>query len=177
MVQQVMLSAIIHIIWSLWLERNNRYFNDQRAPTGNIINRVISKVHLSFRLALVKGSSAMTDFRVVHLFNIPLRPSRAVPDREVSWTPPTSGCIKINVDGSAFGSPSSGTIGIVFRDWHNSFVGAFTHNIGYATALEAEFSAFMYALEKAVDLGYHNIWIECDSFTVAKAFRSDEGIP
>lgn len=43
--------------------------------------------------------------------------------------------------------------------------------------LEAEFSAFMIAIEKALEMHMNNIWVQCDSLIVVKAFHQDVGVP
>jgi len=50
-----------------------------------------------------------------------------------------------------------------------------THS--YASALEAEFSSCMMAIEKAAALHIANLWIETDSLVVVKAFNHAVGIP
>jgi len=64
MVQQVMNSAILHTIWSIWLERNQRYFNRVNRPMESIFNSILAEVHLSFKFAIVKGASDMMDYKV-----------------------------------------------------------------------------------------------------------------
>lgn len=50
-------------------------------------------------------------------------------------------------------------------------------NIGFASAAEAELSALMYAVEKAVEMNWTDIWIESDSLVVVKAFTSGASVP
>lgn len=59
LVQHVMISAIIHAIWSIWLERNNKYYNDRKKSVEFLIHSITSEAQLSFNLVLVKGSAAM----------------------------------------------------------------------------------------------------------------------
>lgn len=67
--------------------------------------------------------------------------------QDVSWIPPTDDIVKVNCDGYVLGS-SSGAIEFVFRDSHANFLGGFSQNIGYASPLEAEFSACMEPLRR-----------------------------
>ncbi|RHN52685.1 putative ribonuclease H-like domain-containing protein [Medicago truncatula] len=82
-----------------------------------------------------------------------------------------------DIDGSALDHPSHGVIGIVFRSHLAVFRGALVQNIGYAMPLEAEFNAFMIAIEKALEMHMNNIWVECDSLIVVKAFHQDVVVP
>lgn len=81
------------------------------------------------------------------------------------------GCIKINVDDSSYGSPSIGTIGAVFRDWQAGFLGCFVQNIGHATPLEAEFSALMFAIEKAVEQNLTVVWLESEQLATQLGYK------
>lgn len=84
---------------------------------------------------------------------------------------------KLICDGSSFGSPPYGAIGVVFRASQSMFVGTFSQNIEHASSLEAEFSACMYATEKAKELQLTRIWLETDSLSVVKAFKTGLGVP
>jgi len=138
---------------------------------------VIAEVQLSFRVAIVKGTSAITDYKISKLFDIPFKVSRVVQVHHVCWAPAPLGYVKIICDGSAIGSPCNGSIDYVIRDNHSNFLGAFTQNVGYASSLDAVFLACMRALEKAKELSLHKILLESDSLEVIKASKQPEGIP
>lgn len=177
MVKQLVTSAIVHTIWSLWLERNQRYFSNKQQSMSSLFNSILAEVKLSYNLVISKGASSMQDFKVSRLFGIPVKTRHFTTIQEVSWTPPPAGCIKFNYDGSSFGSPPCGAVGVVIRDSFSKFLGAFAQNVGHATPLDAEFSACMFAMEKASALHLSDIWIETDSLGVVKAFKSQEGVP
>lgn len=158
--QQVMNTDIIHTIWSIWLERNARYFNNQYKSMATLFHSIIAEVQLSFDMDIVKGSSAMTDYKISRLFGIPFKASRIVQVHQTSWVPPPIGTVKINCDGSSIDSPSAGSIGFVIRDHNAKFLGAFTQNVGHASALEAEFCACLRAIEKAKELHFPDIIVE-----------------
>jgi hypothetical protein len=176
MVQQVLASAIVHIIWAIWMERNSRYFNNQNKSMLSLTHNIISEVALSFKLVIAQGSTSMTDFKLSQLFGIPFKLGRVVPVQDVHWIYPSLGCVKINCDGSSVGSHPCGSIGIVYRS-ASLFLGAFSQNIGYAYALEAEFCACMMAIERASEMCLADIWLETDSLIVCKALSDQVGIP
>jgi len=176
-VKHLINSAIAHIIWSIWIERNNRCFSSKHCSMSTLFHATLIEVKLSFDLSIVKGSTAMTDLKVARLFGIALKARRLTHTQEVSWTPPPSGCIKLNCDGSSFGSPPSGAIGVVFRNSSSVCLGAFAQNIGHATPLEAEFNACMYALEKAASLHLQHVYVETDLLRVVQAFNTQNGVP
>lgn len=66
--------------------------------------------------------------------------------------PTVAGCVKINVDGSTVRAPAQGSIGGVFRDWQDIFLGGFSQNIGHATCLEAEICDVLHEIEKLLRL-------------------------
>jgi len=177
LVQQVLTSAIIHTIWAIWIERNQRYFHDKARTVNSLFNGILAEVKLSHSLVLAKGNSNMLDYKVARLFNIPFQTKKVDIRQEVKWCPPPSNVIKINFDGSAIGSHPCGAVGIVLRDSNASFLGAIASNIGPASALEAEFSACMLAIEKAKELHLTNICLESDSLIVVKAFQTNSRVP
>lgn len=75
--KQLMTFSIVHIIWAIWIERNNRYFNDKSTSIPSLINGIISEVKLSYSLALTYNSSPLSDFHIANLFGVPLRSRRS----------------------------------------------------------------------------------------------------
>jgi len=102
MVRQVLIAAVIHIVWKIWLERNARYFNDKPRPMEHLIHSVIVEVGCSFRSIRTK-TSAMLDWKISHLFRIPLHHKTMRNRAAVCWLPPAAGWTKINIYGSCFG--------------------------------------------------------------------------
>lgn len=96
----------------------------------SLFNVVLAEVRLSFTLVISKGSSDMVDYNVSKLFNIPFQVKRISIAKEVSWTPPSDGIVKINCDGSSFGLIPCGAVGFVIRDSGSNFSGAVASNIG-----------------------------------------------
>lgn len=156
LVQQILSSAIIHTLWVIWIERNQRYYHNKYQAVSTLFNIILAEVKLSYSLSLVKGDSAMIDYKVAAMFNIPFKVKRLRPIHETVWKPPSDGFIKFNCDGSSVGNHPSGSIGLVIRDSQSRFLGAISSNIGHATPLEAEFSACMLAMEKAKEMHLTN---------------------
>ena len=177
LVQQILNSAIIHLIWAIWIERNQRYFHNQSQSMSSLFNTMLAEVQLSFRLNLVHGASAMQDHKISKMFNIPLKVHRIRHVQDVVWCPPIYGTIKFNCDGSSVGVHPCGAIGIVVRDHNCVFLGAISSNIGHASPIEAEFCAGMLAIEKALEMGLSHICLESDSLYLVKAFYKDVGVP
>ena len=177
MVHQILTSAISHTIWTIWIERNQRYFHDKRQAMSSLFNSILAEVKLSHSLNLVKGNSTMIDYKVAKLFNIPFKIKNMVPSRNISWKPPPTGVVKFNCDGSSVGPNPCGSIGVVIRDSNANFLGALASNVGYASPLESEFSAIMSAIEKAQAMHLHKVCLESDSMGVVNAYNKDVGVP
>jgi len=55
MVHQVLNSATLHVIWGIWIERNQQCFADVKRSMESVFNVILSEVHLISRLILSKG--------------------------------------------------------------------------------------------------------------------------
>ena len=176
MVQHVINSAIVHIIWAIWIERNQRRFHNMHKPMTTLFNCILVDVKLSYNLVLAKGNSDMKDYKISRLFNIPFEIKKISVCSEIHWCPPIGEVVKFNCDGSSIGVQSSGAIGIVIRG-STSFLGAIASNVGYATTLEAEFSACMRAMEKAKEKQLNAMCLETDSNCVVNAYNKHTGVP
>ncbi|XP_024630743.1 uncharacterized protein [Medicago truncatula] len=119
----------------------------------------------------------MHDYKVSRLFDIPFKTKHVIIRQEVMWSPPPANKVKFNCDGSTVGAQSCGAVGFVIRDSNSTFLGAISSNIGHATALEAEFSACLLAIETAMEMQLNQICLETDSIRVVNAFRKNTGIP
>lgn len=75
MTREIMLSAVIHIVWCIWIERNNRCFQDKILP--------IVEVKCSYSFSTSASHSSVTDYQVSHL-----RVPRPIITSEVRWIPP-----------------------------------------------------------------------------------------
>lgn len=144
---------------------------------GSLINCIIAEVKQSFDLVLFNTADAMSNFKISQLFGIPIKARNISILNSTHWIPLQPGCVKINCDGSSYGSTPSGSIGFLFRNNTSGFLGALVQNIGLASPLEAEFSSCMLAIEKALELHLTNIWIETDSSLVVKAYQTNKGVP
>jgi len=72
MAQLILNSAIIHIIWLIWMERNQRCFHNKIRPMTSLFNCLLAEVKISYQLVLAKGNSDMKDYNISRLFSIPL---------------------------------------------------------------------------------------------------------
>lgn len=90
----------------------------------------------------------------------------------VRWLPPPPSWIKVNTDGSFRGRPVRSSCGGVFRNCRGEVVGCFTQKLGLGSALEAELSACILALDIARHRQWNKIWLESDSTDVVELLAS-----
>ena len=111
------------------------------------------------------------EFCILKLLNIQCIPSRAPRVIFVLWQPPPFFWIKVNTDGSFFGTTGAAGAGGIFRTSARFPRGAFAFGIENAHAYLAELSATVYAIEIASEKGWKNLWLECDSLWAVTLFR------
>lgn len=142
-----------------------------------LFNCILAEVRLSYNLVLTKGNFDMHDYKISRLFSIPLKSKSVTVRQDIHWCPPSNEVIKFNCDGSSIGAHPCGAIGIVIRDSTHSFLRVVSSNIGHASALDAEFSACMFAIEKGMETQLTHICLETDSIRVVNAFHKNIGVP
>lgn len=80
----------------------------------------------------------------------------------VSWKPPEKGWTKLNTDGATEGNPGLACAGgLIWDDFGRR--GGFVHNIGVATAINAELWTVRSGLDLTWDLGFRRVVLEVDS--------------
>lgn len=175
-VNDVLLDAIINLIWVVWTTRNHCRFNNKVLSIGAAKNLVISTVSLSGKLSSGTMSNSIDEFVILKQFNIDHH-SRAPKIKEVVWLSPPCNWTKCNIDGAAQGSPGSSAYGGIFRGHNAAALGCFSCNLDCSTSLVAELSATMNAIEIANNRGWFNLWIDTDSILVLKAFNRQDFVP
>ena len=119
---------------------------------------------------LEKASLLLEEFKAANVRN----PVSKV-NRDVIWTPPPSGYIKLNTDGGwAVGSGTRG-IGGVVRDEHGLLVGAFAKPIhAFISPLATELLALRVGLDFVKCLGNAPVLVETDSIEAARLVNDSE---
>jgi len=107
---ELILSATSHIICSIYVERNNRKFNNNCTTMPIIIDKILAEVRLSNSLSKGYMSSIMWDFIQVLWVNV--------------WA-------KVNVDRCAIGNPHNYHYRCNYKDFKASFLGCYAKNICY----------------------------------------------
>ncbi|KAI0527413.1 hypothetical protein KFK09_003013 [Dendrobium nobile] len=84
--------------------------------------------------------------------------------RIVYWRKPEIPFVKLNTDGSVKRN-IAGTGGII-RNFEGKVLSAFASPLNQCSVLTAELSAVAEGIEKCINLGYSNVWIEVNSQSV-----------
>ncbi|XP_068323138.1 uncharacterized protein [Pyrus communis] len=89
----------------------------------------------------------------------------------VTWTPPSPGFIKLNVDASWEASLGSGFVGVVARNNAGGFLGAGRYSVKAQSVAMAEALAVKIGCELGHQLGWHSVVLEPDSSKTILALR------
>lgn len=84
-------------------------------------------------------------------------------ERQIAWSPPSEGWIKLNTDGASRGNPGLASAGGVLRDGSGVWRGGFALNIGICSAPLAELWGVYYGLYIAWEQGITRLELEVDS--------------
>ncbi|GKV09776.1 hypothetical protein SLEP1_g21225 [Rubroshorea leprosula] len=145
--------AFAIVCWYLWLGRNKAAFDDDLTWTSN--KESMLKNHFIEAACLLKQhhASLRREF-------------------QVGWDPPPSGFVKLNVDGSARGSPGPSTAGGCCRDASGNWLFGFNQQLGDGHAIRAELFALWKGMELAWNMGFRHIIVETDSLLAVQKLQS-----
>jgi ribonuclease HI len=69
----------------------------------------------------------------------------------------------LNVDGASRGNPGQAAIGVTIKDEHWHLLASISETIGITTNNQAEYTALISGLKKAISLGAHQVTVKSDS--------------
>jgi hypothetical protein len=87
LVQQVLIAAVLQTVWKIWIERNDRYFNNKEHSMEHLIRSIFVEVGSSYNIIQTE-KSVMFDAKLSHLFSIPLKHKTLSSRYNVRWCPP-----------------------------------------------------------------------------------------
>ena len=173
----VLKACMINIINTIWLNRNNRRFQDKQMHWKSAINLIIAQTSVAGNNTNASYKGDMQEFTFLKACKVKIRPPRAPTIKEVIWIPPLTTWIKVNTDGAATKNPCKASAGGIFRNSESLCIGCFFQFLGLQNALYAELVASMLAIEIAYNNGFLNLWLESDSQLVILAFKSNTVVP
>ncbi|XP_022774106.1 uncharacterized protein LOC111316412 [Durio zibethinus] len=155
-------------IWSLWLARNEKVFNQKVLSTDELFNLICIRLHWWLKAKFPQAVCNSIDVGTnLHNISIP-RKMKAV-KKHIIWTPPPLGAWKINVDGSAIGKRGPTGIGGVVENHKGQILLLFSKHIGIQDSNFAELLAVVEALSIIVSPNIDHIpeiIVESDSLIV-----------
>ncbi|CAJ2671835.1 unnamed protein product [Trifolium pratense] len=171
----VIKSAIINVLYAIWIARNNARFKDRRPNWKSSMSWVAANVVLAGNHTKALSSGTISDFSMLKAFMVTIHPTKPMNLKEVIWQPPPPQWIKCNTDGAS--TPTASACGGIFRNSNAEFLCAFASKTDMASAFSAELCGFMTAIEIADARGRRNMWIESDSMLVVNAYKSSNLVP
>ena len=90
------------------------------------------------------------------------------------WSPPPSGFIKLNFDGSSVRNPGPSGIGGVFRNEEGIVTALFSGPIGEGDSLRAEILVALEGIRRAKDLNISRLILEGDSKVVINWLKTED---
>lgn len=84
---------------------------------------------------------------------------------------PATGAIKVNVDGSAKGSPGLSAAGGVLRDGDANWICGFLYKVGISHAITSELWAIYHGLLLSWGKGFRTVLLEMDSLKARKLIK------
>ncbi len=79
--------------------------------------------------------------------------------------------VVLNVDGASRGNPGRAAIGVTIKDENQQLIGSISARIGETTNNQAEYSALIAGLKKAIGLGAKYIIVYSDSELMVKQMQ------
>jgi ribonuclease HI len=166
------IAAIINLLNTIWLARNQLRFNDNLITWRSAISMIIASTSLTGNNTSKSSSNSMRDFTFLKQFSINIHHPRVPYSREILWHPPLLNWVKCNTDGASNGNPGIASCGGVFRDSNADFLFAFAEPLGIASSYSTELCGAMKAIEIAYNKRWNNIWLETHSTLVVAAFKN-----
>ncbi|KAK2638050.1 hypothetical protein Ddye_025845 [Dipteronia dyeriana] len=152
------------VFWVVWFFQNQATLEGGKivfVDALSLLWRFVREVD-SLQSGTMKNS--MDELQTLQRLYVSGRPPKASRILEVNWRPPPPGCLKVNTDGVAFGSPGLTGCAGFFRTCRDFVKDCF--------AFEAELAAAVYTIDYTWTFGWRWLWLESDSTFVVDILRS-----
>ena len=152
-----MRSKVIFLIWRVWNHRNNVVHGDGKASISASVSYLVS-YHLSFTQTSIDSSAPI---------------STAGPLGITSWTAPSEGFVKANVDAGWDSTSKTAGLGIIIRDSSGrTILSEWRFVTACATAEQAELQALLAGLKHLIELGRWPAILESDCLRIVQTISS-----
>jgi hypothetical protein len=149
--------------WKLWLERNNRVFQNKSNSVMEGVESILWSV--SEWASMRKEFNGLSVKDLYRSWSSFFKGGWRVKSR-VAWMNPPVGVLKLNFDGSFVRSLRKGGIGGVIRDWNGKMVRSFYGPIDSSDANETELFALLIGCRELLQMADYGAILEGNSFSV-----------
>ncbi|CAI0435346.1 unnamed protein product [Linum tenue] len=146
--------------WYLW-KRRNEYIFQQKQTNDQVLGQRIRSWANTIK-------QAQENDKQVH------QTTTTKTLRQLHWTPPPTGWVCVNTDGSVRQPESKAAAGGLIRDELGRCRGAFTANLGVCTITRAELVGAIHGLKMAWDQGHKKVQLLLDSITAIRILSAGE---
>ncbi|KAK2649696.1 hypothetical protein Ddye_017185 [Dipteronia dyeriana] len=122
--------SIITVFWVVWFFRNQATFEGGKIVFVDALSLLWRSVREANSLQSGTMKNSVDELQILQRLHVSGRPLKAPHVLEVNWCPPSSGCLKVNTDGAAFGSPGLAGCAEVFRTCKGFIKGCFAIPLG-----------------------------------------------
>ena len=180
------------ILWHVWLERNRRIFHDMQLEVRQLWGKIVNSLQETLLAKCdIDGGLDPIDAGIFSRLSFPFQGCTPLAphtrsgnsskhhsqrvNRQVHWSPPEAGTLKINTNGSSRssrGNPGPAGIGGVGRDSSGDIQFLFSIYKGNQTNNLMEALAILVAVEQCCQRGWKRIICESDSQVVVNLLHS-----
>ena len=150
--------------WKIWLDRNNRIFNNKVRSVEEVVDIIIEKIS-EWAMKRIEFDGILLDDLNRSWAAVLDGGWRATSARQSFWMPPPRGILKLNFDGSYQKSLRRGGIGGVIRDSFGNVVRRFCGPMDTSDANEVEMYALLIGCRELLKLGGLAAIVDGDSFS------------
>ena len=165
----------ILILWNLWLERNRRIFCNSKLESSHLWKMILNRLQETIWAKCdMSDNIDPGDQVIVRNLQLGDNSQRCNPRnrlgqvkqrvcRDGRWSPPLTGFLKINTDGSSRGNPGHSGIGAIGRGSDGGLIFLLSSYKGQHSNNLMEALAIKVAIERGCSLGWRQIICESDS--------------
>ena len=133
----------------MWFLRNQAIFKGGKPVFTNVFSLIWRSVRKANFLQSGIMKNSVDELQTLQQFHVSGHPTKAPHILEVNWLPPPPGCLKVNTDEAAFGSPGLAGCVRVFHTCRGFVKGCFAIPLGVCFAFEAKLAAAVNAIDYA----------------------------
>ncbi|KAF6157138.1 hypothetical protein GIB67_041599 [Kingdonia uniflora] len=157
----------------IWKAHNNCLYEGMNVSFANEKRKWINQIHETAMLSTSLMHNSQSDLAILHCLGVAVHSCNHPMVKSCYWELPRIGKIKINTDGDVKGNHRKRGIGCIIRDYNGCVLGTLSKGLGLVTNFMAECEAIIHGVENAASFGWLIAWIESDSMTTVKAFKTN----